>query len=145
MMDLTAENVRAVATAALFTDAELIDDDTIPDGAVVVDGIMARFAFHPVRIVERKADIAALLDGLPDTFKTDGGGGMSFLEACMTKAGVHWAEHPTMETLFALGIGAGLAVYTMPRDLWGILPGGMPYITIDSAALLAAIAEGRAS
>jgi hypothetical protein len=59
----------------------------------------------------------------------------------VTKHGEHWGEHPTMGMLFALGIGAGLASYPIPREMWSALPGGVPYVTIDSDAIKAATAE----
>ena len=137
-MKLTAENVNAVAGRVLYRDEEISDPTTPPDGSVIVDGIVAKYAFHPERLQSERGNIASLLDGLEDSFKSTGGGGMSFLNACMTKDGDHWAEHQTMGMLFALGIGAGLCSYTLPRDMWSVLPGGVPYITIDAGALEAA-------
>jgi len=134
-MKLTAENVNAVASRCLFTDDEMPNQNEAPEGAVMVDGIVCRYAFHPERLTASKREIASMLDCLEDSFKTKGGGGMSFLNACMTKDGEHWGEHPTMGMLFALGIGAGLAFYTLPRELWTALPGSVPYVTIDSLAL----------
>jgi len=137
-MELTADNVNAVASRALFRDDEITDLRTPPDGAVIVDGIVSKYAFHPERLAAERGNIAALLDGLDESFKSTGGGGMSFLNACMTKDGEHWGEHPTMGMLFALGIGSGLCSYTLPREMWPVLPGGVPYITIDAGALEAA-------
>lgn len=137
-MHLTAENVNAVAARVLFRDDEIADPQTPPDGAIVVDGIVSRYAFHPERLASERGNIARLLDGLDDSFKSNGGGGMSFLNACMTKDGEHWGEHPTMGMLFALGIGAGLCSYTLPREMWPVLPGGVPYITVDDVALQSA-------
>lgn len=133
-MELTAANVNEVAGRVLFRDDEIVDGN-VPADAVRVEGIVCNYAFSRDRLNSEKLNIASLLDGLADDFKTGGGGGMSFLNACMTKEGVHWAEHPTMGMLFALGIGCGLCSYTLPRDMWAILPGSVPYITIDSAAL----------
>ena len=132
---LTSANVNEVAKRCLFTDEELLVPGVAPEGAIIVEGIVNRYAFHPDRLGASTAEIAAMLDCLDDAFKTDGGGGMSFLNACVTKDGEHWGEHPTMGMLFALGIGAGLAKYTMPREMWSVLPGSVPYITVDSAAL----------
>ena len=36
-----------------------------------------------------------------------------------------------MEQLFVLGMGLGLVKYGLPRSMWNVLPGGMPYISID--------------
>lgn len=137
-MNLTADNVRSVAQKCLFTDAEFRDGEDVPAGAVVVDGIVGKYAFHQDRLADNTGDIASLLSGLEDSFMSEGGGGMSFLQACMDRSGNHWGEHPTMGLLFGLGIGAGLCFYTLPREMWAVLPGGVPYITIDSSKVKAA-------
>ena len=36
-----------------------------------------------------------------------------------------------MEQLLTLGIGLGYAKYLMPREMWKMFPGGMPYFQID--------------
>jgi len=142
-MKLTAENVRAVATDCLFTDDEYPRGVEVPEGAVVVEGIVNKYGFHPTRLEDHRADVASMLDQLEDSFKTAGGGGMSFLRACYDKDDNHWGEHPTMGLLFGLGIGLGIAHYTLPRDMWPALPGGVPYITIDSDKVSAAISPNR--
>jgi hypothetical protein len=73
-----------------------------------------------------------MLSDLPDEFQASGGGGWSFLNACMTKTGEQWTGmHPTMDKLFMLGIAAGKARWLMPRDMWSVLPGGMPYVSVN--------------
>jgi hypothetical protein len=72
-----------------------------------------------------------LLNELPSSFKKDIGGGWSFLQACETKDGVQWGEHRNMEQLFVLGMALGKVRYCLPRDLWQVLPGGMPYLVIE--------------
>ena len=138
-MKLTSENVNAVATNCLFKAGELPEGaKTPPEGAVIVDGIISRYAFHPERLEKNRRNVASMLNDLESSFRTDGGGGMSFLSACMTRDGEHWGEHPTMGMLFALGMGLGMVSYTMPRDMWPILPGGVPYLTVDATKLLEA-------
>jgi len=135
---LTAENVRDVICKCLFTHDEMPDAESPPDDAVLVEGIVCTYAFHPQRLEEHKSAIAAMLSELPDEFMTSGGGGWSFLQACVDRDGRHWGEHPAMGALFALGIGAGLARYLLPREFWAVMPGGVPYIVVDSAALSSA-------
>jgi hypothetical protein len=36
-----------------------------------------------------------------------------------------------MEQLFTLGIALGLAQWQLPRDMWDIFPGGMPYVSVN--------------
>jgi hypothetical protein len=123
-MELTAENVNRVFMDCLFGDNEN------HDGAVLAEGVTMNVGFHPVRLKRHETEIHEMLKQLPDAFQKNGGGGMSFLEACYDKSGRHWAEHKTMQELFLLGIASGKAEYCLPRDLWKVLPGCMPYITV---------------
>lgn len=75
--------------------------------------------------------IREMLAELPPEFQSTGGGGWSFLNACNRGDGSQWADlHATMEKLFMLGIAAGLARWQMPRDMWDMLPGSMPYVSV---------------
>lgn len=57
---------------------------------------------------------------------------MSFLSACNDKHGKQWADlHLRMEQLFQLGLAIGKAECVFSRDMWEILPGGMPYYVIN--------------
>ena len=59
------------------------------------------------------------------------GQGSSFLNACYDRDGDLWTgDHATMEQLFVLGIAAGMVNCLMPRDMWPVLPGGMPYYSV---------------
>jgi hypothetical protein len=55
---------------------------------------------------------------------------MSFLNACMTKDDNQWGEHQNMEQLLALGIAIGYARILLPRNMWSVLPGGVPYFSV---------------
>jgi len=134
-MKLTAENGQSIANHCLFRNDELTGSGAAPEGAVIVDGIISQYGFHPDRLQSHRADIVSMLGDLSDDFKSNGGGGMSFLNACMTKDGELWAEHPTIAMLFALGMGIGAVSYNLPRDIWPALPGSMPYVTINSDLL----------
>jgi hypothetical protein len=71
---------------------------------------------------------------LPDTFMKTKGGGWSFLNACMNKNGEQWtAFHPKVQELFCLGLALDICSYTLPREMWKVLPGGMPYLVVDDA------------
>lgn len=123
-MKLTANNVETVIKDCLFLDEE---DKSNP---VISEGIMNAFGFHPERLESHREDIRSMLSALPDEFHADKGGGMSFLNACMTRDGEHWGEHPSMDKLFVLGQALGLAKLALPRAMWNVLPGGMPYWTV---------------
>lgn len=94
---------------------------------VEADAIVRRMGFDKVRVEQHRSQVAELLMELPEEFMISKGGGMSFLNACMDRHGNHWGEHINMGVLFALGQAAGLAKCLMPREMWSVLPGGMPY------------------
>jgi len=102
------------------------------EDALVVEGIINTYGFSHEKIAAHKEEIRELLNDMPSDFHAGAGGGMSFLNLCMDKAGEQWAEHPTMESLVVLGIAADMAHYSMPRNMWTVLPGGMPYITFTT-------------
>lgn len=124
---ISAKEVRALLLSCLFKEGE----DTT--NYVPAEGILSRLGFHPERLEQARPQVVAWLNLLPDNFKEEGGGGMSFLAACMDKNGVHWGEHQSMEQLFLLGIGLGLVKCLLPRDMWQVLPGGMPYYVVLKA------------
>ncbi len=126
-MKLTAENVRAVLKECFFKDGE------DRSNAVIADAITAKFGFHPGRLASHKQDIASMLGELPEQFFDAHGGGTSFLNACITRDGEHWGEHPTMELLLALGIATQQVELLLPRVFWKELPGGMPYFKVTIA------------
>lgn len=121
---LTAENVDKIFQMCLFQEAENLV------GAVVVECIVRKFGFHPIRIKQFMPEISKLLNQLPDDFMDGKGGGMSFLNMCLDKDGNQWGEHFDMEKLLALGLANGLARFTLSRDMWEALPHKMPYLTI---------------
>ncbi len=122
---LTAEKVVAVFEDCLFKDGE----DTA--NHVKAEGITTIVRFHPQRLEGHRKDIEAMLAGLPDNFQASGGG-MSFLNACLDRDGNQWTGmHQTMEQLFQLGIAIGKVKPCLPRDMWSVLPGGMPYYVVS--------------
>ena len=123
---LTGDHVNDVFMDCLFKDGE----DTAEH--IVAEGLVRTVGFHPGRIEEHRQEIHDMLAELPDEFKTSGGGGMSFLNACMDKHGNQWTGmHLAQEQLVQLGIAIGEVEYCLPREMWGIFPGGMPYFMVE--------------
>jgi hypothetical protein len=122
---LTAERVTAVFNGCLFKETE---DKSNP---VIAEGITLSVGFHPGRLNSSRGEIEKLLNELPDEFKSSGGGGWSFLNACNDKHGNQWTGlHRTMEMLFLLGIAIGKVESQLPREMWSVLPGGVPYYIV---------------
>jgi hypothetical protein len=125
-MKLTSEAVDEMMKACLFAEDEPMDD------AVMVEGIINNYAFHPVRITEHADEIGQMLAELPTAFQASGGGKWTFLNACMDRHGEQWTGlHQQQERLFALGIAAGKARWVFPREVWAALPGGLPYVSVN--------------
>jgi len=123
---LKSKRVEAIFMDCLFKEGE----DTT--NHVKAEGITRLVGFHPERLAGHKAEIALMLDELPDSFKKTGGGGMSFLQACEDKHGNEWTgSHQRMEQLFQLGTGTGKVECLLPNNMWEMLPGGMPYYVIN--------------
>lgn len=116
---LTTQAVRDILAACQGTEGDL-----------KVEGIVGYFYFNREKLEEHRQQIIDLLYELPTPFQMSHGGGWSFLQAYHDRHGNHWAEHPTMDALFCLGIGLDVAGYVLPRDMWTVFPGGMPYIFI---------------
>lgn len=124
-MELTADNVHKVFMKCLFNEEEP------KENYKVGEGVRLKVGFHPERLKQAEQSITEMLDCLPPEFRKDSGGGWSFLNMCMDKNGVQWADlHQTMDELVALGIASGKLAFTFPREMWSILTGGMPYVVI---------------
>lgn len=101
-------------------------------GHVRAEGITLVVGFHPERLESHRGEIEIMLGKLPREFRKSGGGGWSFVNACVDKDGNLWTgDHRHMEQLFLLGLGIGKVRSLMPRDAWSVLPGGMPYYVVD--------------
>lgn len=135
-MKLTAENVYTVFADCFYTEAEigqsLETKGLFPKDAILVDGILSKFAFHPGRVASHRSKVASMLFELPDEFMHDKGMGASFLNACVTKDGEHWGEHKNMEQLFVLGTALKMVRLCLPREMWGALPGSMPFYVVNT-------------
>jgi len=107
----------------------LYDEGEPAEDAIYVQGILHRYGFHPGRLAEAIPEIELLLQGLPKEFYEKGGGGWSFLNLCNDADGNQWGEHPDMEALCCLAIGAGLGKWVM-KEMAEVLPGGMPFFVI---------------
>jgi hypothetical protein len=129
-MTIDATEVNAAFLDSLFLDTEIVNGKP-PVDAVIVEGVRGKYGFHFQRLGSHRSQVQAWLALLPVEFRANGGGGWSFLNACQTHDGEQWGEHRDMEELFALAIGLGLARWVMPREMWAVLPGGMPYVSID--------------
>lgn len=129
MPKIDAREVEIILLDCLYKDEEITDNQPPPD-AVVAKGIINTFAFHPGRLELHKEQVRAWLMALPHQFRSSAGGGWSFLAACEDEDGEQWGQHHDMQSLFCLGLGLNLVVCLLPREMWDVLPGGMPYYMV---------------
>jgi len=76
----------------LYTDEEVqgFAEGKPPADTVIVEGIQGKFGFHPKRLEEQRGKVIGWLKLLPYQFRKNGGGGWSFLNACVQENGVQW-------------------------------------------------------
>lgn len=140
-MKLTGVEVRRIFTDCQFKPDEITPGE-VPEGAVEAEGIVARFGFHPERLASHKDEITELVMQLPDEFRMSKGGGWSFLNMCQDREGYQWADlHQTMEMLLVLGIAVGKMMIQIPKELWPMMPGGVPYVAVIDIEAAASIPE----
>ena len=124
-MKLTVQNVEDI-----FRDCLTESQSNAP--TIIGEGVKMNVAFDPEKLHARKADIISMLSHCSKDFFVNGGGGMSFLNLCVDNEDNLWAGmHSNVDQLVCLGNAIGKVKFLMPRDMWPILPGGMPYIAIE--------------
>lgn len=129
-MELNATNVETIFLNSMLEDSDIVDGK-IPENTIKVEGITMNVGFNHDRLENNRDNVKAMLSELPEPFFKETGGGWSFLNGIETKDGEQWAEHRNLEQLLTLGIGLGYVSFLMPRTMWAMFPGGMPYFQID--------------
>lgn len=131
-MKLNPEWVEHLMKECLFSDVEVdsMPPDELAVKAVKVRGLVHNVGFNPDRLKANESLIIELLKELPAEFHANHGGGMSFLRAPCNKEGEQWGDQQDAEKLMMLGIGIGKMEYMLPREVWSVLPGGVPYLVV---------------
>ena len=126
-----AQEVHEILRNCLFLQEEL-PSEGVPEGAILIEGLTMKLGFHPERLTAAKPRITELLRTLvPDSFLAGAGGGSSFLQLCESRDGTIWGEQHDAETLLCLALATNQAKILLPRHLWMLLPGGVPYVEIS--------------
>lgn len=124
-MEITSTNMSEIVTKTFEKCMFQEGEDT--SNHVPVQGIARIFGLHPKRLEEQRETVKMLIAELHENFKQ----GWSFLKICENKEGHQWTDlHSVCEELVVMAVALGLAEYSFPRQLWPVLPGGVPYITI---------------
>lgn len=130
IMELSCKNIDLIMADVLYREDE-VPDGVPPADAIVAESLMNKFAFNPIRLESHRQDVKDMLSELPDAFFEGKGGGWSFLNLPFTKDDRQWGEQYNADALLALGVGLGIMWAQMPREMWKIFPGGVPYIGIN--------------
>jgi hypothetical protein len=130
MPKLEAKKVSKIFLDCLFKEEE-VPDGKAPADALIVEGVRGKFGLHKGRVETHRQEVKEMLAELPDKFHTSKGGGWTFLNGCMDRDGNQWGEQIHVDELVVLGSALGLAHYQMPREMWHIFPGGVPYFDVD--------------
>jgi hypothetical protein len=123
---INANRINEIFHNCLFKEEEIINGIPVIE-PIEVNGITNNYGLHPKRIKESEDEIINFINELPETFKE----GRSFLNLCQTKDGEQWTGlHSVCEQLIMLGMAIGKMKYCFPKEMWFVLPGGVPYIQI---------------
>lgn len=128
-MSIDAARLDAIFAACLLNDEEAALPPELKPTPIIIDGVIRQFGIHPERYKEYAAEIGAMLDQLDPTFHD----GWSFLNMPFDKNGEQWGEQLNAEQLVVLGTALGRVSCVLPREMWSVLPGGMPYYTVKEA------------
>ena len=125
-MLLNPERIHEIFNDCLFKDTES-HSEYLP-----AKGLTMSVGFHPERTEKYASEVYEICMNLPTEFQEKTGGGYSFLYMCMDKDGNHCMEQPTAQELLLLGIATGWMSILMPRDFWPMLPGGVPFVVVNT-------------
>lgn len=120
----------------------LFRDDEDHSKFISAEGLTVKVGFHPERLNSYADEVHEILLNLPDSFQEGKGGGMSFLYMCMDKEEEQCMEQPTAQELMLLGLGTGWVTLPLPRALWSVLPGGVPYVMVNSERKQISVVKG---
>jgi len=114
----------------IFKDC-LFENDKFVKNPKIIESVNMKIGFDPEKLKKNNSKIKEMLNELSDDFHKNKGGGMSFLNMCDDRNGNQWTgSQRNMDELVALGLATDNLSYLLPRDMWQILPGGMPYLVI---------------
>ena len=143
MIELTSQNVHDAIFESLFKDDDprvqevracLLAKKPLPDCAVIAEGVMKKVAFDKERLESKRQYVREMLGQLPKEFFKETGGGYTFLNGCMRSDGTQWGEQISVDSLLCLGIALDYVTILMPRDMWYLFPGSVPYFVVDLSA-----------
>lgn len=117
--------VEKIFRNCLFETDEIVDNKPILE-YIKIEGVAIAVYFNAAKIENYREDINSMLENLMPEFDK----GFSFQNICIDKNQLLWTGiHHNCDLLLTLGLAIGSLSYCTPREMWPILPGGLPYIT----------------
>lgn len=121
------DEINKILISCLYTNEELGALPTMnktPPGMIPARGVMLSVGFNPTMIDLRRNRIHEILTEINPSFKE----GISFMDLPFDKDKNQWGEQRNADQLLVLGIAIGELKILMPREMWPMLPGGMPIL-----------------
>lgn len=131
-MKLIATNVENLFLSCLYKKGEDASN------ALIVQGVKLKVGFNPERIQENKTEIENLLSQChTNFFDSSEAKGWTFLNFCLDKNEEQWTGvHAVCDNLICLGLAIDKVQFLLPREVWDVLPGGVPFLQIKGIAQL---------
>lgn len=138
MSDAPSPLINSQRVEEIFLDC-LFKDGEPTDKHVLAEGLTCTVGFHPQRLEDHKEEVKQILNNLPGPFfpvEQGGGGGWAFSNVVLDKNETQWTDFQLRaEQLLQLGIGMKMVMCLAPREMWSILPNGMPYYLVSTSGL----------
>ena len=122
---ITASKISQALRESLFSDEEAANKDFVEQHVVKVEGIIRNYGFHKEKLETHRDVIVEAVKQLDPNFINNG---YTFLNLPFDKDGNQWGEQTNAEELYVMAAGLGIAEFCLPRDMWAILPGAVPYV-----------------
>lgn len=129
---INAEQVKNILRDCLFP--EMPADDT---KCIGIPSVTRVFALNPSKVELHRSEIFTILRELPLEFwdqKSGGKDGYTFMSLPFDRDGNQWGGQLRADELMALGLATGYMRYMFSKEMWMMLPGGVPYLIISEDA-----------
>lgn len=129
-MKISAKRLEEILKDVFYTDDEVqswAEPGVPPGDAILVQGCVNKFGFHPGRLATYHDEIEEMLQDLPRLFRMSYGQGWSLMNMVVDREENLWGGQREADWLAVLAIGLGLGGWVLEPEYWSALPGSMPY------------------
>lgn len=128
-----SDEMDRIMSIVLYREDEVKDlkDEEMPQGCIFVRGLAHNFGFHPERLLDSAEDVRKILNAVVADEFMGAEGGWSFLNLVVGRNSEIWGNQVDAEGLLCLALGLGWAEILVPRSMWQMMPGGVPYVRFN--------------